>query len=292
MSVIFAQRAGFGTVSKGTVSKGRASMVLACSGWLVLAAPACGGDNSDPTTTTSSTTNPGVGNTATTTGSTSSTSSSGAGGNTSSSTTASTTSTTSTTATSTTGSAACSMTAPPNSTISDFSDWTGTSWGADGNLTGGSFGPYMGSGTTDFNFVVNPTDAVLEVTGTINDYAGFGMWFGPCTDASTFTGVQFDISGIVGEAGRMVVQFQTSEDKAVEDGRGECTAASCVSPQATVEGVTETVTTVQLPFDSFAGGAPVDTLSPDQLLAIQFQFECETDAACAVDVVIDNLEFY
>src|SRR5690606_26654673 len=122
MSANFALSARIGTVS----------IIGACAVFI-----GCGGDSSDPEPgQATNTTNPGVGNTSTMTSSTS-----GAGGN-----AAASTSTTG-------GTSACSMTAPPNETISDFSDWVGGDWGSDVNLTGGSFGPYMGDNTEEFDFV-------------------------------------------------------------------------------------------------------------------------------------------
>src|SRR5690606_25394008 len=102
-------------------------------------------------------------------------------------------------------------------TISDFSDWVGGDWGSDVNLTGGSFGPYMGDNTEEFDFVVDPAEENLHITGTVNDYAGFGMWFGPCTDASGYSGIQFDVSGTPGEAGSLVLQVQTSENAPIDE---------------------------------------------------------------------------
>src|SRR5690606_21465762 len=145
----------------------------------------------------------------------------------------------------------------------------------------------------EFDFVVDPAEENLHITGTVNDYAGFGMWFGPCTDASGYSGIQFDVSGTPGEAGSLVLQVQTSENAPIdeENMRGEC-EADCANPQATIEELSEEVTTVQLAWADFTGGSPVDSLSPNQLLALQFQAECETDEMCQVDVTIDNLQFY
>src|SRR5690606_26339812 len=219
----------------------------------------CGGDESDPTTTgTSNTTNPGVGSTVTGT----------SGGGSSS--------------TSTTGepSGPCSMTPPPNTMISDFSDWSGNNWGADGNLTGGSF-QYTGANTETFEYLVDLATEEMHITGVVNDYAGFGMWFGPCTDASDYTGITFDISGDLGEEGELQFQVQTSENQTIdeENMRGEC-EEDCQNAGAVVEGVSADVMTVELTWADFSGGSPVATLSPDQILGLQWQFNCETDAMC------------
>jgi hypothetical protein len=260
--------------------------ILASSALAGVLVSGCGGDSSDPeANTASATTNQGVGNTST---SNTSSSTSGAGGN-------AATTDTSTVETSTTGSdGGCTMTVPPNATISEFGEWNpdgpNWSWGEAGNLTGGTFGPYSGSGTTDFSFTPNMTDGALEISGTVNDYAGFGMWFGPCTSAAAYAGIQFDIAGTVGDEGSMNLQFQTFENQSVDD-RGGC-AANCGNAQTTVEGITADMTTLMIPFDSFTGGSPSEGVSTDQLLALQFQFECATDGMCAVDVTLDNLQFY
>ncbi len=243
-------------------------LIAAC-----LALAGCGGDSSDPASTSTATTNQGVGTT-------------GSGGSTGDG-----------AASTTSGSDPCVRIAPANELITEFSDWAGNSWGSGDNLTGDSF-QYTGDNTEEFAYSVDDTAENLHITGVVNDYAGFGMSFGSCTDADTagYSGIQFDIMGDVGSDGGAVFQVQTSEDQNIDyDQRGACDAAvtECANPQAAVEGISaDDFTTVQFAWADFTGGQPTETLSPDQILGLQWQFECTTDAMCAVDIRIDNVMFY
>lgn len=184
----------------------------------------------------------------------------------------------------------CVRVEPPGPTITDFSDWAGTAWGSQGRLTGSSF-TYVGDNTTDFGFEVDTEAENVHITGVVNDYAGFGMSIDVCTDAEAagYSGVQFDIWGSVSSG---LFQVQTSEDHDVQyDDRATCTE-NCQVPGTSMSGITEEPQTLRLPWEDFSGGMPVDTLSPDQIIGFQWQFECATNGMCEVDVRIDNLEFY
>lgn len=187
----------------------------------------------------------------------------------------------------------CVPEAPPSANISDFSDWTGTNWGADDALSGTSFS-YVGENTTTFEFQLDIAQQNMHVTGTVMDYGGFGMAFNTCVDATAFTGIQFDLWG---SSNSTVFQIQTSEDQNMEygDPKATCDVAvsgECAIPQARIQTVSATQETVQLPFADFSGGVPVPTVSTNQLIGLQFQFECGTGEGCPVDVRIDNVTFY
>lgn len=188
----------------------------------------------------------------------------------------------------------CVRTPPPSEFITDFSDWVGNDWGSAGKLAGGSF-DYHGDATTEFEYRIDLREENMHVTGVINDYAGFGISLDPCTDATSYSGVQFDIWGTANSA---VFQVQTSEDQNVEynDPRAVCQVLAdgdeCVAPQSRIGAVPEAQETLQFAWGDFSGGKPVPTLSPDQILGFQFQFECASGGMCPVDVRIDNLQFY
>jgi hypothetical protein len=247
----------------------RVSLLESANIGLVAAALAlavgCGGDKSDPggrdtTGTAASTT--GAGGSTSTTGTTGG---AGAPGN-------------------------CTPTAPPNEIISNFLVWDDGEWGEDMGLTGGTFS-YTGDGTEEFAYAA--VDEALSITGTINDYAGIGMWFGPCTDASAYDGISFTMGGTVGEDGQAVFQLQQSDNKEVEDAvRGDCDSAvnDCVNNEVAYD-VPEEAATVQICFADMSGGDPNGEVDPSMLYALQYQFNCETDAACALDATIDDLKF-
>lgn len=188
----------------------------------------------------------------------------------------------------------CVRTPPPSEYITDFSDWSGTAWGSADTLSGSSF-DYQGEATTEFEYQVDLRNENMRVTGVINDYAGFGISLDPCTDATSYSGVQFDIWGTANSA---VFQVQTSEDQNVEydDPRAVCQVLQdgdeCVAPQSRIGAVPAVQETLMFPWSDFSGGKPVSTLSPDQILGFQFQFECASGGMCPVDVRIDNLQFY
>lgn len=187
----------------------------------------------------------------------------------------------------------CVPEAPPSANISDFSDWAGTNWGVDGALTGTAF-RYSGETTTMFDYQLDFAQENMHVSGTVMDYGGFGMAFDICVDASAFTGIQFDLWGV---SNSTVFQIQTSEDQNMEygDPKATCDVAvsgECAIPASRIQTVMETQTTVQLPFADFSGGVPVSTVSTNQLIGLQWQFECGVAEGCPVDVRIDNVTFY
>jgi len=199
------------------------------------------------------------------------------------------------TGTSTTGPMmACVPEAPASDHISDFSDWVGTAWGEGSALTGSSF-KYVGAAPTAIDYQVDLMQENMHITATVVDYAGFGMSIDACTDAAAagFSGIQFDLWGSAGSA---VFQVQTSEDHDKQyDDRATCPMQegdTCAVPQASIATVTETPTTLSFAWANFAGGSPVPTLSPNQILGLQWQFQCGEAEPCVVDVRLDNVKFY
>ena len=160
------------------------------------------------------------------------------------------------------------------------------------DLSGGTF-TYSGD-PSDIAYVLE--DEALHITGTVNDYAGLGMWFGPCVDASAYAGVTFTIGGTVGEMGEAVLQVQQSDNKAFEDTngsiRGDCDSDvnTCAYNEA-VYSVPETAGEVSVCFADMTGGSPNASVDNSMLYALQFQFHCETDGMCALDVTLDDVMF-
>lgn len=187
----------------------------------------------------------------------------------------------------------CLAEPPPNADISDFSNWDGTNWGDSRSLNGESFSYDEGEGTV-FEYAVDDTQGNMHITATVISYAGFGMAFNTCVDATAFTGIQFDLWG---SASGAVFQVQTSEDQSKEynDPKATCDTAvsgTCAVPQSRISDVPAAQTTVQLPWGEFSGGSPVPTVSTNQLIGLQWQFECSSGDPCPVDVRIDNVTFY
>ena len=143
---------------------------------------------------------------------------------------------------------------------------------------------------------VDVADAeVLGVTGTVEatECAGVGLWFGPCTDASAYSGVTFTIGGDPGQS-QVVLQLQTSQNYPIdtENNQGECQGSwsdGCASNQLVLE-VPATPTTFQVMWDELSGGVPIDGVDPSELPGIQWQLDCG-EAPCNVSITVDDIAF-
>ncbi len=190
---------------------------------------------------------------------------------------------------------ACSHTAVPESgTITDFDPWSGTGeWGEDMGLTGGSY--TYGNSADGSSLTATVTSGVMHVTGSVSSYAGFGLWFGPCSDASAFTGITMTVGGTLPSGSELEFQAQTSRNYPVSstDMKGEC-MGTWGSPCASnvLNDVTPAVA-IQVPWTMLTGGAPIAPLDPTELIGIQWQFNCDAGSApCAIDVTLDDIAFY
>lgn len=45
-------------------------------------------------------------------------------------------------------------------------------------------------------------------------------------------------------------------------------------------------------WDRFVGGQPVSPLNPREIMGLQWQFDCEADTDCSVDLTIGDLWFF
>jgi len=191
---------------------------------------------------------------------------------------------------------ACGMKAATSTTFIDFTTYTSDKkWGPSSGVNGGT-SLYKGTGE---NLTVTPEGANLKVAGTIPSmsYAGIVFWVSACTDASTYTGVKLSLSGDSTVAAS--IQMQSSEDYPVDPSanKGECAFTSCDTmwsecmPPRTTLTVTADASDVSLPWANFTGGLPVDSFTPNQLVGVQYQFECQADADCAVNLTLGSVTF-
>jgi hypothetical protein len=205
----------------------------------------------------------------------------------------------------------CNGTLPPaDGVFIDFSTYNVTTgaWGVsqNGDITGGTTN-YSGWMVTPLRLSVNGND--IRITGTLppytesvpNDaenYAGFLFWSAPCLNASLFDGVAFVIGGATNGAA-LKVQVQTHLDYPADPAnqRGACVFtdcatrwSECMSPYAMVP-VAPTPSSIVMGWTSFTNGVPVSAVSPDGLVGIQFQFECQAMTACAIDVTLRTINF-
>jgi hypothetical protein len=203
-----------------------------------------------------------------------------------------------------TGSSACEHFVPPDERITDFAIWDteDQEWGdPDATLTGGTF--TYGNGNADvawnseeYYLDLTVTDEVLGVSGIVaaGEYAGFGFWFGPCVDASAYRGITFTLGGEHGET-QLIFQVQTSKNYPIdtENDKGECTGSwsdGCASNEVEIEEVPEEPTVIEVLWGELSGGEPETTVSSNELLGIQWQFNCGDDP-CTPNITLDDIAF-
>ncbi len=207
--------------------------------------------------------------------------------------------------------AVCSEMPAPNEEITAFDnfDWEAGdgSWGTEPNLTGGYF-TYAGTGS-ELQPYLSEEEPQLRLIGNVQNYFGFGLWFGPCVDASQYLGISFTIKGELGDPaaveedpllnGEVELQIQTSKNYVVdeENKKGECTGSwddgTCKSNSVVVE-LDDSEPLVEILWEDFSGGVPEATVSPNQLLGLQWQFNCEEvegGPGCDMDITIDDVQF-
>lgn len=172
-------------------------------------------------------------------------------------------------------------------------------WGksASGELTGGTS---LYHGPTDVDLMRVVEDGNLHITASVvpTGYVGVVFWFGPCVNAQAFTGINFSVGGSLGGA-VLKAQIQTHVDYPVDvaNAKGGCSFTNCDAKFSECAGpsyqvvVPATPEAVDLPWSSFTGGTPVPDVTPDGLVGLQFQLECQSDAACAVDLTLGKISF-
>lgn len=198
--------------------------------------------------------------------------------------------------------ATCTTAAPPNCIVNELAatfaceangsplgvgECSECCWGDDTSLSGGSF-TYDDDGVDGMASTVAYTKGTesITLTGTAVEYAGFGMWFGPCTDASMWDGLEIQVRGDLG-GGQLFVQLQTDENYPIGDGKGACDWEAegyddstkwnyCTNGQVEVLGVTaDNLMPFRFTWAEFTGGGPANpTVDPRQLLGVQVQIGC------------------
>ncbi|HLK88530.1 MAG TPA: hypothetical protein VKZ18_01475 [Polyangia bacterium] len=209
---------------------------------------------------------------------------------------------------------------PPSAEIANF---------ADGMLDDGGLqimgGVYNYGDTPKPQYSLMPgsieiTDAV--VVSAANHYQGFGLYFNAgstgtdCTDASAYTGIQFDVSGsLMGDLCTVQFSINDSEhaDSTVPDPTKSTDAsfvpndpkasgpAGAYAPQLQIASkITSTTTTIQVPFkgtNAPTGGMPAQAIDIKKIEGVQWQMTTPLmgDGAaseCDLDMTIKNIKFY
>ena len=142
-------------------------------------------------------------------------------------------------------------------------------------------------------FAASTSTGAWVFSGTVSTWSGAGIWLAPCVNASAFSGLQFTVSGDAGTTGQMsVTGFQLSNWANAAVGgtcSGTCSGATATFP------VTATPTPQKLPWASFTGGMPSDSIDdPSKLIQFQWQLDwpCTDGVPYDANVTIDDLKFY
>jgi hypothetical protein len=191
---------------------------------------------------------------------------------------------------------------------------------ADGGLAS-MFGTFVYGDTPQPTFtigtgMVTVTDNVA--TSAKNHYQGFGIYMNgnatgtDCVDASSYTGVQFDLSGsLTGTGCAMVFSINDSEhaDMTINPTMPDLKAggpAGSYAPQLAITSsqITTAVQTIKVPFTgtgspAFANGAasPATAVDPMKLTGLQWQLATPImsdggAAECDWNITLANVKFY
>jgi len=199
------------------------------------------------------------------------------------------------------GTFSCAAKKPAGALITEFAD-LGPNATNVGQFTftlgvpGGTFG-YQPK-----EFVVSDASKSLNVKGKVMNYDGFGVYFTDCTDASSYTGVSFNIKGVAGPGGKLNFRFQTNADMAPN---APAKKGGCLVPAGTTDPypvchpptfdipVSAGGGMVEVKFSDVMGGLPVATVDGKDLVGLEWAFAWAgaTDTAYDVDVTLDDIKF-
>jgi hypothetical protein len=187
----------------------------------------------------------------------------------------------------------CNGEVPNQPLITHFDGFMKDRWVSPGNLDGGIYiypEPLM---VKDGEF--------LRFADKVTTYAGIGVWFAGCINASSFTGVRFTVSGSI-PPGKMVRMYAISNrDRDIDEDNsvGACLPADpsdtwpTCHPPGLILTVTADATTQTIPWAAFKDGLPSLTTDGSDMLALQWSFDW-SDGIDPYDaqLTIDDLEFY
>jgi hypothetical protein len=209
---------------------------------------------------------------------------------------------------------------PPVALITDFTyasldaGTTSTTEVHFGNGATFGGGESVWTNSTTYPLTSDVTQSNWHISGTIDNYAGFNLYFDNCTrlNASAFKGISFKISGSVGTTNKLTFGVGTLNDsitatwlnahggKVNANTAGRCvppdSAANqyaqsvCVDPTKSIE-VTPTVATQTIYWTDLTGGKPdANPGLGDGITSIYWAIPW-TSGSFAVDITIDDLQF-
>ena len=166
--------------------------------------------------------------------------------------------------------------APTTAEITNFSstEWNGiTDKFGTGTAIGGIFS-YGGVKTgSTMALSVDSTNHTLVLSGSVvaGDYAGGGLSFDECVNASAYTGVQFTLGGTTGGCD-LIFNVQTFDEKPPGTNQvGGCASNCYVFPNVKL---TSTSGPITVPFSTLTGGQLiVATALQNEVVGLQWQFQ-------------------
>jgi hypothetical protein len=173
------------------------------------------------------------------------------------------------------------------------------------NPDAGLYCAVYGSQST-FSTIIDTATKSWDWSGTVAGYSGGGLYIGPCANASSYSGIQFSISGTLGitagDAGASTqVQLQVSqlEDWATASAGGTCLSAdggpgTGCSPAVYSFDLPATPTEIQVPWASLTGEAPDTIFDQAHIIQIQGQlpWPCTGGTPYSANVSIQAVQFY
>jgi hypothetical protein len=204
-------------------------------------------------------------------------------------------------------SSAGALTLSPDGLVTDFSanDWNSSSnkW-CDAHGLDGSLLQYAGSSPSTATTVVDTTAQNLKMNLNVSagQYAGGGLIFDSCVNASSFTSVTFSASITAGSMTGCAwqVQLETQDQRpstATNPSGGTCNpdaGASCYRfpTVASLAAPTATATTYTELFTAFNNPSSSTIATPTQVAGIQWQVNSSGGTGtCTVELRIDNIKF-
>ncbi|MBN2574406.1 MAG: hypothetical protein JXP73_07560, partial [Deltaproteobacteria bacterium] len=183
--------------------------------------------------------------------------------------------------------------------VTDFSDWKSSKWGDPNGLWGYMYG-YPGTKGSTMSVGADAEAKHMHVTGEVmaGDYGGAGISFGVCTTVTSFSHVQFTVSGS-SPGCDMELQIKTFDQQPMQQNpAGGCDqdTQSCynfpVKKQVAVP--TDEVTTVSVPLEEVTNWSPENAA---QVVGLQWQWTGNADldpdagVGCPIDVYISDIKF-
>jgi len=194
---------------------------------------------------------------------------------------------------------------PADGQVIDFStgQWNNTTsrW-CDTHGLGGTLFSFEGTSSTAAAAVDTMAQNLkLNFMVGAGQYAGGGIDFDECVNASSFNSIQFTASVTAGSLTNCAwqVQLQTQDERpstATNPSGGTCnaTTATCSRyPAATLAAATATATTYTTRFTAFNNPANSAVSTPTQIVGLQWQVNSGNNGSgtCTVELRIDGVKF-